>query len=90
MMLGTMIYDKGRFGDSSNYTVCVNEDENFNLYEALQNAVSNIHAQIKDFDLITDDEEKLDEDIPADPDVKNYTYTFVNGKLYYRKDSRMF
>ena len=90
MMLGTMVYDKERFGDASNYTVCVNEDENFNLYEALQNAIRSIHAQMKDFDLITDDEEKSEEDIPADPDVKNYTYTFVDGKLYYRKDSRMF
>jgi N12 class adenine-specific DNA methylase len=90
MMLGTMAYDKGRFGDDSNYTICVNDDENFHLYEALQNAIRNIHAQMKDFDLITDDEEKSEEDIPADPDVKNYTYTLVDGKLYYRKDSRMF
>lgn len=90
MMLGHMEYDKGRFGDKSNYTICVNEDENFNLYEALQNAFENIHAEIKDFELALEDGEALPDTIPADPDVKNYTYTILNGSLYYRKDSVMF
>ena len=90
MMLGHMEYDKGRFGDKSNYTICVNEDENFDLYEALQNAFENIHAEIKDFELALEDGEALPDTILADPDVKNYTYTIVDGNLYYRKDSVMF
>lgn len=90
MMLGTMEYDKGRFGEQSTYTVCVNHEEGFNLYQSLQNAIGSIQAEIKDFDVITDDEEISEEDIVADPSVKNYTYTFMDNKLYYRKDSRMF
>lgn len=37
----------------------------------------------------TDSEEKAEEVIPADPDVRNYTYTFFEGKLYYRENSEM-
>ena len=90
MMLGRMEYDKGRFGDSSNYTVCVNDETDFHVYEAVSNAISNIHARMKDFELISAREEELTEDIPADPDVKNYSFTVVDGSLYYRKDSRMY
>lgn len=90
MMLGTMKYEKGRFGENSNYTVCENDMLDFNLYTALTNAIANIHAEYHNIDLVSDDEEKTEEDIPADPDVKNYTYTLIGGRLYYRKDSRMF
>ena len=90
MVLGKMRYEKGRFGDSSNYTACVNDDQDFNVFEAVSNAVSNIHAEIMDFETIADNEEELTEDIPADPDVKNYTFTVVDGEVYFRKDSRMY
>ena len=90
MMLGHMEYDTGRFGSDSNYTVCVNDDKDFNLYEALQMAVGSISAQMQDFELLVEGEKKEEESIPADPDVKNYTFTFVDGVLYYRKDSCMF
>lgn len=90
MMLGTMKYDKGRFGENSSYTVCVNDDPDFNLYEALNNAIANIHAEYKDFELISDSEESITADIPADPDVKNFTFTEYDGKIYFRKDSRMY
>ncbi len=90
MMLGTMKYDKGRFGENSNYTVCVNDDPNFNLYEALNNAIANIHAEYKDFELVSESEESITADIPADPDVKNFTFTEHDGKIYFRKDSRMY
>ena len=89
MMLGRMEYDGGRFGRDSNYTVCVNDDENFNIYEAINNALANIRAQITDFEQISDEEEQTVHSIPADPDVKNYTYTFVDGELYYRENSVM-
>lgn len=90
MMLGKMEYDKGRFGENSSYTVCVNREENFSLYQALQEAVENIHAELASFERKVEQEEQAEEYIPADPDVKNFTYTFVDGKLYYRKDSRMY
>ena len=93
MILGRMEYDTGRFGEDSKYTCCVNDDADFSLYEALQQAVENIEAQIKDFTFLSEQEdEKKDGEltIPADPDVKNFTYTFVDGKLYFRKDSNMY
>lgn len=89
MVLGKMVYDKSRFGEQSNYTMCINEDEDFSLYEALQSAVANIKAEIISFEREVDTEER-EEFIPADPDVKNFTYTFLDNKLYYRKDSRMY
>ena len=46
MMLGAMEYDTRIYGQDSRYTVCVNDDENFNMYEALNKAISNIKAQI--------------------------------------------
>ncbi len=88
MMLGHMEYDTGRYGSDSNYTVCVNDDKDFDLYGALQQALGNITAKMQDYEILM--EEEPEESIPADPDVKNYTYTFVDGTLYYRKDSRMY
>ena len=83
-----MEYDTGRYGSDSNYTVCVNDEENFDLYGALQRAIKRISVQMPDYEVLP--EEEPEESIPADPDVKNYTYTFVDGELYYRKDSRMY
>lgn len=89
MMLGAMEYDTRIYGQDSRYTVCVNDDENFNLYEALNKAISNIKAQMTDFERVADEEEQTEEVIPAGPDVRNYTYTFFEGKLYYRENSEM-
>lgn len=90
MMLGQMEYDRARFGENSNYTICVNHEEKFSLYQALQDAVENIHAGLVSFEKEVEQEEQAEEYIPADPDVKNFTYTFVDGRLYYRRDSRMY
>lgn len=89
MMLGHMEYDTRIYGQDSRYTVCVNDDENFNMYEALNKAIGNIKAQMTDFERAADSEEKAEEVIPADPDVRNYTYTFFEGKLYYMENSEM-
>ena len=89
MMLGSMEYDTRIYGQDSRYTVCVNNDENFNMYEALNKAISNIKALMTDFERVADEAEQTEEVIPADPDVRNYTYTFYEGKLYYRENSEM-
>ena len=89
MMLGSMEYDTRIYGQDSRYTVCVNNDENFNMYEALNKAIGNIKAQMTDFERVADEAEQMEEVIPADPDVRNYTYTFYEGKLYYRENSEM-
>lgn len=89
MMLGSMEYDTRIYGQDSRYTVCVNNDENFNVYETLNKAIGNIKAQMTDFERVADEAEQTEEVIPADPDVRNYTYTFFEGKLYYRENSEM-
>ena len=89
MMLGTMEYDTRMFGKESRYTTCINHEENFDLKTALDKAVKNLNGRITD--RIGLDVEELQTDVlDADPDVKNYTYTFVDGQLYYRENSKMY
>lgn len=88
MMLGKMEYDTGRYGENSRYTVCVNDDKDFNRYESLSSALKNLEASISDF-AAPEIEENL-EVIAASPDIRNYTYSFVDGKLYYRQNSQMY
>ena len=66
----------------------VNDDENFSIYEALNNAIHNIRAEMTDFDRAAEAEEEGEDVIPANPDVRNFTYTFLKGKLYYRENQR--
>ena len=89
MMLGHMELDDRIYGKDSKYTVCVNDDENFNMYEALNQAIHNIQAQMTDFERVAETEEVSEDVIPANPDVRNFTYTFFEGKLYYRENSEM-
>ena len=90
MMLGHMEYDNRIYGQDSRYTVCVNDAENFNMYEALNNAIRSISAQMTDFEHLEESEEVSDDVIPADPDVRNFSYTFYEGNLYYRENSQMY
>lgn len=90
MMLGTMEYDTRMFGESSKYTSCINHDESFDLKSALAAAVGRLSGRITDVAELALEEENTQDVIEADPDVKNYTYTFVDGKLYYRENSVMY
>ena len=90
MMLGTMEYDTRMFGNGSKYTSCINHDENFDLKSALETAVGQLSGRITDVVELAAEEENVEDIIEADPDVKNYTYTFVDGKLYYRENSVMY
>ncbi len=91
MMLGKMEYDTRMFGEGSKYTTCVNHNPDFNLYASLQKAIRNLSATITDYEKSEEMSEEQQEDIiPANPDVRNYTYAFLDGKLYYRENSRMF
>ena len=90
MMLGRMEYDSRMFGNESKYTSCINHEENFDLKSALSQAVGSLKGQITDVMELVDAEEPVRDMIDADPDVKNYTYTFVDGKLYYRENSKMY
>lgn len=89
MMLGHMEYDTRIYGQDSRYTVCINDEEDFDLYSALNKAIGYIKAEITDFERVADENEVAVETIPADPDVRNFTYAFVDGELYYRENSQM-
>jgi len=86
MMLGKMIFDQRMFGEGSKYTALINEEENFDLPDALDNAVSRLKANITDYEM---DMEVENSTIPADSNVRNYTYTFINDELYYRENAVM-
>lgn len=90
MMLGKMEYDSRMFGNESRYTSCINRDENFDLKEALRSVVRRLAARITEAEELLDGEEPMLDMLDANPDVKNYTFTYVDGKLYYRENSRMY
>lgn len=88
-MLGKMIFDTRMFGEESKYTTLINEEADFNLGAALKRALSTIHTEYEE-SLERDEEiEEKVTSIPAVPEVKNYTYTVVDGSVYYRQNSRM-
>ena len=90
MILGRMEYDTRIFGKDSRYTVCVNDDPDFDIYSVLSKAIKNLSADITDFDRLVDEEEVTDDVIAADPAVRNFSYTFVGDKLYFRQNSQMY
>lgn len=85
MVLGDMQMVSGPHGMES---ACI-AYENAELGDLLRDAIQNIHAEITEYEI--DDLEAEDEDlsIPADPDVRNFSFTVVDGKIYYRENSRM-
>ena len=85
MILGDMQLISGAHGMEP---ACIAYD-GADLGELLQDAIQNIHAEITEYEI--DDLEAEDEDlsIPADPDVRNFSFTVVDGKIYYRENSRM-
>ena len=83
MILGEMVMESTRFGMDS---VC-RADENANLSELLQGAIQNLRGQITEYQ--HDELEEEDHSIPADPSVRNFSFCVVNGKVYFRENSRM-
>ena len=84
MILGEMKMVSGRFGMEA---TCV-PYENADLAAQLDEAVANIHGEITEYETEEELEEK-DNSIPADPTVRNFSYTLVDDKIYYRENSRM-
>lgn len=86
MIMGTMTKESSQYGGER--TAC-KMIEGSDLDYMLSNAISNLESEIEEYDLdeLIEDEEKS---IQADPTVKNYSYTIVDGKVYYRENSRMF
>ena len=86
MMLGRMAFDRSMYGNEKE-TTC-QPLEGAGLADLLEKAVENLRAQYTPYEM----EEREDEDtsIPASPTVRNFSYTVVDEKVYYRENSRMF
>ena len=84
MILGEMKMTSGRFGDE----LTCEPYENADLNELLDEAIVNIHGEITEYE--RDDElSEEDNSIPADPNVRNYSYTVLDDTIYFRENSRM-
>ena len=84
MVLGDLGIISGPFGPQLVCKPIPGED----LSEQLANAIQFLQAEIKPYELEELDEEE-DKSIPADPTVKNFSYTVVDGQVYYRENSLM-
>lgn len=83
MVLGNMEMISTRFGYDS---ACISDGEN--LEDKLERAISNIHAEVKEYEL--DDIGEEDNSIEADLTVRNFSYTLIDDKIYFRENSRMY
>ena len=84
MILGDMVMESTRFGMDS----ACKAREGADLSEQLAQAIQFLQAEIKPYELEEPDEEE-DRSIPADPTVRNFSYTIVDGQVYYRENSLM-
>lgn len=83
MILGNIEMISTRFGYDS---ACISDGEK--LEDKLERAISNIHAEVKEYEL--DDIGEEDNSIEADLTVRNFSYTLIDDKIYFRENSRMY
>ncbi len=88
MVLGEMAFDDMMYGNAKETTCKPFEDES--LSDLLAEAVQNLHAEYADYEIEELEDEEEDKSIPADPNVRNFSFTLVDGSIYYRENSRMF
>ena len=85
MVMGEMREVSGPHGPE---TACLPR-EGQDLGEQLTAAIQNIQGTITEYVLDDPEAESEDKSIPADPNVRNFSYTVVDGEIYYRENSRM-
>ena len=83
MILGNIEMISTRFGYDS---ACISDGEK--LEDKLERAIPNIHAEVKEYEL--DDIGEEDNSIEADLTVRNFSYTLIDDKIYFRENSRMY
>ena len=86
MVLGEITTESTQYGKQE---ITVKSIEGADLAQQLKEAVSNIHATITEPEISDDELEEQEEPIPADPSVKNFSFTNVDGQIYYRENSFM-
>ncbi len=85
MMLGKQEIISGPFGPQ---LVC-KPSPDADLETLLNNAIQNLHGEITEYVMDDPETEGEDKSIPADPNGRNFSYTVVDGEIYYRENSRM-
>lgn len=86
MVLGTMAFDDMMYGNQSE-TTCM-PFEGADLADQLRIAIENIHAELTDYER-DELEESETVSIPADPNMRNFSFALIDGQVYYRENSRM-
>lgn len=87
MVLGELTEESTQYGKQA---VTVKPIAGADLSEQLRDAMANIHGSITEYEREDDElSESTNESIPADPDVRNFSFTVVDGQIYYRENSRM-
>ncbi len=87
MVLGTMQMESTRFGKLE--PAC-KADRERPLSELLHEAMQRINGEIPEYESEIDQiSDEQDNSIPADPNVRNFSYTLVNGQIYFRENDRM-
>ena len=86
MVLGEITTESTQYGKQE---TTVKPIEGADLAQQLKAAVENIHAEITEPEITDDELEQNAEPLPADPNVKNFSYTNVDGQVYYRENSYM-
>lgn len=86
MVLGELTEESTQYGKQA---VTVKPIAGAELSEQLSDAIANIHAEITELEQIEEAEESVAESIPADPSVRNFSFTIVDGEIYYRENSVM-
>ena len=86
MVLGEFTTESTQYGKQE---VTVKPKEGITLEEQLKEAVQNIHGTITELELSDTELEEDVASIPADPNVKNFSFTVVNDEVYYRENSVM-
>ena len=86
MVLGELTEESTQYGKQA---VTVKPIAGAELSEQLSDALANIHAEITELEQAEEAEESVAESIPADPSVRNFSFTIVDGEIYYRENSVM-
>lgn len=86
MILGKVAMENTLYGKQQ---LTVNPIEGQDLARQLKEAILHIHGSIKEVELEDSDLEEKETSIPASPDVKNFSFTQVDGEVYYRENSKM-
>ena len=86
MVLGTLTAESTQYGREE---CTVIPTEGVTLAEQLADAIQNINGSIREYEMEDPEREEEDLSLPADPSVRNFSYTLVDGNIYYRENSLM-